>query len=118
MQDPRIAAVQGLNLHGLRIHRKPPIIFLCGGDFKHIPARSVRGRLLEYLKHKNSPLHDSIKIADNFQDWLNDSVYADLTQFETDIGGISSLIAIVLESPGALVELGLFVKDTICRPHS
>lgn len=115
MQDPRTLAANNIHVERLRINRKPPIIFLCGGDFKTNPANSVRGRFFEYLQQTDGELHKSVTIADNFEDWLNDSVYADLTEFETDIGGISSLIPLVLESAGSLVELGLFVKDPVLK---
>ena len=41
-------------------------------------------------------------------DWHSDGVYKNLIDFEKDLAGICSLVLIVLESAGAIAELGAF----------
>lgn len=80
-------------------------------DVRSVVPISVRGALVEYLHKAQCHLADSITLAEEFKDWIHDSIYKDLLAFESDIAHISSLIVIILESPGALAELGLFVKN-------
>lgn len=68
---------------------------------------------LRYVSSIECNLIDQITLAEEFKDWIHDSVYKDLLDFENDIAHISSLIVIVLESPGALAELGLFVRNKV-----
>src|SRR5690606_5982796 len=41
-------------------------------------------------------------------DWHADGVYQNLMEYEADLAGICSLVVIILESPGAIAELGAF----------
>lgn len=85
-------------------------IFLCGGEVngsEPIPT-SFRHRLLIYSSTNYEELHDYFIEAEKFKDYFKDNNYPDLLVFETDIANISSLIIILLESPGALVEFGMF----------
>lgn len=110
--DKRLESLAHISLENSRIVLTHPILFLCGGqvDIKSAAPISVRGALVEYLHKAQCHLADSITLAEDFKDWLHDAVYKDLLAFESDIAHISSLIVIILESPGALAELGLFVK--------
>ncbi|MCQ9122065.1 retron St85 family effector protein [Rodentibacter pneumotropicus] len=49
-------------------------------------------------------------LAETFKDYFKDNRYPDLLVFEDDIAQISSVILIFLESPGSLVELGMFIS--------
>lgn len=111
--DKRLESLAHISLENSRIVLTHPILFLCGGqvDVKSPAPISVRGALVEYLHKAQCHLADSITLAEDFQDWIHDAVYKDLLAFESDIAHISSLIVIILESPGALAELGLFVKN-------
>jgi hypothetical protein len=111
--DKRLESLSHISLENSRIVLTHPILFLCGGqvDVKSAAPISVRGALVEYLHKARCHLADSITLAEDFKDWIHDAVYKDLLAFESDIAHISSLIVIVLESPGALAELGLFVKN-------
>jgi hypothetical protein len=113
LDDPRLQEVRRIKIDSLRIFRKPPIIFLCGGklDVAGGNGVSARNSLLYHLATNNHPIHDSITIAEKFDDWMNGAIYDDLLEFESDIAGISSVIVLILESAGALTELGLFVAD-------
>lgn len=113
MDDPRIAEVRKIKIDRLRILRTPPIIFLCGGkiDKKGGDGVSARNSFIHHLAVNDHGIHESITIAENFSDWMDGSTYDDLVEFESDIAGISSVIVLILESAGALVEFGLFVAD-------
>lgn len=45
---------------------------------------------------------------EEFTDWLHDGVYRDLVTFENDLISISDAVVLVLESAGAIAELGLY----------
>jgi len=115
--DKRLESLAQVSLENSRIVLTHPILFLCGGqvDVTSIEPLSVRGALVEYLHSAKCHLAESITLAEDFKDWIHDSVYKDLLAFESDIAHISSLIIIVLESAGALTELGLFVKNRALR---
>ncbi|MGP6429327.1 retron St85 family effector protein [Pseudomonas paraglycinae] len=111
--DKRLESLAHISLENSRVVLTHPILFLCGGqvDVKSAVPISVRGALVEYLHKAKCDLADSITLAEEFKDWIHDAIYKDLLAFESDIAHISSLIVIILESPGALAELGLFVKN-------
>ncbi|TCP96191.1 hypothetical protein EDC44_10510 [Cricetibacter osteomyelitidis] len=85
-------------------------IFVCGGyvDIKNPPPNSFREYFFERAASSNPELESLLIMAESFKDYLQDGLYNDLLTFETDIAHISALIIIFLESPGSLVELGLF----------
>jgi hypothetical protein len=84
-------------------------IFLCGGpsDVKsHVPV-SIRDAIQRELA-KHPDLDARIRIAEDYKDWAHDAIYRDLISFEQHIAELSSVIVLILESPGSLAELGLF----------
>ena len=84
-------------------------IFLCGGpsDVKSHAPVSIRDAIQrELVKHPD--LDARIRIAENYKDWSHDSIYRDLISFEQHIAELSSVIVLILESPGSIAELGLF----------
>jgi hypothetical protein len=85
-------------------------VFLCGGIINITDEKtpSFRDRLLRHTANKYPILHDSIVLAETFKDYFKDNMYPNLLIFEEDIANISSLVVIILESPGALVEFGMF----------
>jgi hypothetical protein len=104
---------ENISLENARVNLTDPLIFLCGGitDVKIQPPKSMRGYLLAHLAKINSGLIDSITLAETFKDWIHDGIYNDLMTFEDDIAHFSTLIVIILESPGALTELGIFARN-------
>lgn len=93
---------------------KNPIIFLCGGDVEPIskPEAKIYTSLRSYLIDYSSYLKAQIRTAELFKDYS--FYYDDLLEFECDIASISDLVVIILEGPGAFIELGLFsVKPDI-----
>lgn len=93
---------------------KNPIIFLCGGDVTPIAKpdiklyTSLRSYLIDFAKFIKKEIE--IRTAENFTDYL--LYYENLLEFESDIASISDLVVVILESPGALIELGLFSGNT------
>lgn len=84
-------------------------IFLCGGETditSHRPV-SVRDAIHRGLARYDDAL-DRIRVAEDYKDWSSDGVYRDLVSFERHLAELSSVIVLVLESPGSLAELGLF----------
>lgn len=111
--DKREEYLAQITLETSRIVLTEPILFLCGGkaDPLLVEPESVRGALVSHLNTAGCDLADNITLAEDFKDWIHDSIYRDLLVFESDIAHISSLIIIILESAGALTELGLFVRN-------
>ncbi|WDE14387.1 hypothetical protein H3N35_03570 [Thalassomonas haliotis] len=88
----------------------PSKLFLCGGEIDataQIPP-SFRDRLYGFTAKQNESMHNSFILAEAFKDYFKDNRYPDLLVFEEDIAQASTLVIILLESPGSLVELGLF----------
>ena len=115
LDDKRNAHLAKISLEKSRVDLSSPIVFLCGGlvDIKLTQTPSIRDAFLRYISGIDCNLIDQITLAEEFKDWIHDSVYKDLLDFENDIAHISSLIVIILESPGALAELGLFVRNNV-----
>ncbi|MGR6874714.1 retron St85 family effector protein [Pseudomonas sp. HK3] len=111
--DTRKEHLAHISLEKSRVDLSSPIIFLCGGlvDQTEVEATSIRSAFLSHISKVGCDTADQVTLAENFKDWIHDSVYKDLLDFENDIALISSLIVIILESPGALAELGLFVRN-------
>ncbi|WP_020407263.1 retron St85 family effector protein [Hahella ganghwensis] len=93
-----------------RVNLKEHKIFLCGGpvDAAQPAPPSFRDRLVAYLECRRRDISKSIILAESFKDYFKENAYSDLLVFEDDIGSICSLVVIFLESPGSLVELGMF----------
>ncbi|MCH1879075.1 retron St85 family effector protein [Alcaligenes ammonioxydans] len=91
----------------------PPRIFLCGGpvDVKATFPLSARQRLIAHFSAHDYDFYRACIQAENFNDYFKEGAYSDLLEFEADIASIATLIVICLESPGSLVELGLFCMD-------
>lgn len=91
----------------------PPRVFLCGGevDVKAPIPLSARQRLVAHFAAHEPDLHDACIQAEDFKDYFKEGAYSDLLEFEADIASIATLIVVCLESPGSMVELGLFCMD-------
>ncbi len=92
---------------------------MCGGPHVHkegdtVP-QSLRARLLIHLADKDVDLYNQCVQAEDFKDYFKADAYGDLLAFEDDIALLSTLIIICLESPGSLVELGMFCNKEQAR---
>lgn len=109
-EDKLIAEFQDFEHEKFHVSFLPPKVFLCGGevDVKAQIPKSLRDRLISHFSTHEDELHASRIQAEDFKDYFKEGAYSDLLEFETDIANIATLIVICLESPGSLVELGLF----------
>jgi len=115
VQDKRVENLESISLELTRVDYSNPTIFMCGGKVDvTLPAPvSARGMLVEYMHKVDCHYADSITLAEDFKDWIHDSIYKDLLVFESDIAQIASIIVIFLESAGSLAELGVFVRNRL-----
>ena len=113
-QDPYLESIKdtfsNLDIGQFTVHYAEQIIFICGGIYEHQHAypQSLRERILLHLDATHEDLSRNRVLAEDFKDYFLHGRYDDLMQFEVDIANISSLIVICMESPGSLVEFGLF----------
>ncbi len=90
-------------------------IFLCGGQLasNDEPPKSLRDRVHRLLKQNDHALLKHIVLAEAFTDWFGPSIdtgYKDLISFENDLATLAGLIVLIVESAGALAELGAFCQ--------
>lgn len=98
-----------VDLSASRLKPYKGFIFLCGGptDIRSMQPISVRDAIhRELVKHRD--IDDRIRVAEDYKDWAHEGVYRDLVSFERHLAELSSVIVLVLESPGSIAELGLF----------
>ena len=109
--DKIIEIFSSLNIPSFRADFTHPVIFICGGSTDktlHPPPNTFRFHYMNYCDDHQPEFFPYLILAERFIDYLSGSKYTDLLTFEDEIAQISSLIVIFLESPGSLVELGLF----------
>ncbi|MGN6229199.1 MAG: retron St85 family effector protein [Dyella sp.] len=120
MADPRLYFIDRLDLAKSRIRNLGGFVFLCGGPWAldSVPLYSARHLLYSELTsgRKYSDIAARIKFAEDIQDWFRDGVYTDLVLFEEHLAGLSDVIVLVVESAGAIAELGAFsMSDPIAQ---
>ena len=95
------------NFHALLSVKK---LFVCGGEMDAAahPSISFRNQFLTFTAENNVEFDSAIVCAEEFKDYYKNDNYNDLVTFEDDIASLSTLVIIFLESPGSLVELGLY----------
>lgn len=105
-----IDVLENVTIEKERVDISSLSFFVCGGlvDARISPPPSFRDRFFSYTAKKFNNIHESIVLAENFKDYFKENAYPDLLIFEEEIANISSLVIIFLESPGSLVELGMF----------
>jgi len=100
-----------IDLSKTKVSREKPAIFVCGGivDITSPHTHSVRELFFESISPKGfEDFHDYCIQAETFKDYFEAGKYQDLSLFENDLAHYASLVIIFLESPGSIVELGLF----------
>lgn len=114
--DPRDEFVERLDLTKIRVRAFEGFVFLCGGPKENdpFPLRSVRHMLYnELTSGRHSGVAARLKLAEDIQDWFRDGNYRDLLTFEEHLGGLSAVIVLVVESAGAIAELGAFSMSDV-----
>lgn len=109
--DPRSSILSSIDIDASRIEfAEEPIVLLCGGS---VPIK-VRPEDAEppiaSMRHGITRAHTSYEIfrPEEITVWHHDGIYKNLMHFEADLASICSLVVVVLESAGSLVELGAF----------
>lgn len=107
-QDPRTLLLNGLDIDACRIEfSDAPVVLLCGGKVEFdAPSESPEFS----LRHAISRSFTTFEIfrPEEIKSWQADSIFSDLISFERELASICSIVVIVLESEGALAELGAF----------
>lgn len=108
--DPRADFISKVDIKSTRVKSFRGFIFLCGGPHDITQgAQSLRSLLVrEMTSGRYDGLADRIKLAEEIQDWFRDATYSDLVSLEEHLASLSSLILLVVESGGAIAELGVF----------
>ncbi|TRD14609.1 retron St85 family effector protein [Palleronia caenipelagi] len=110
--DPRDDIAAKISLKNCRIRSKPHYVFVCGGkvDVTSTANLSVRNMMMNSTAAQEGV---EFVLAESYKDWFDG--YDDLAEFENDIAGLASVVAVILESPGSLAELGLFYANEHIR---
>lgn len=101
--------VTKIDLTASRLKPYQGFIFLCGGptDIRSMQPVSIRDAIYRELS-KDRDIDRRIRVAEHYKDWSYEATYKDLVSFERHLADLSSVIVLVLESPGSIAELGLF----------
>lgn len=118
MEDIRAKFAASLDLKGLRVVNFPSLIFFCGGPIPDgdapfdvgSPFKSARHAIGHALKTKHPDIFKKIVLAETINDWFRGGLYQDLLEFEQDLAGLASVIALFVESSGSIAELGVFSR--------
>ncbi len=111
IQDPRPKLLSNIDFSKCRVEfSNYPIVLMCGGELAE-PANHLT----------ESPLFTSLRDAicrsgvtfrtfkpEDIKSWYADGIFKNLMIFEEELASICTLVVIVLESAGSLVELGAF----------
>lgn len=110
--DPRAEFLARINIGDTRFRAFSGFVFLCGGENDPVhcsPVLSARHLIYrELTSGRYSDLASRLKLAEDIQDWFRDGTYSDLVTFEQHLASLSSVILLVVESPGSIAELGAF----------
>jgi hypothetical protein len=110
-QDPRPALLSSIDITASRVvFSDTPIVLLCGGKVKIKERPDDIDPPVASLRHAITVSNTSFEVflPEDIKSWLEDRVYTNLLSFESDLASICSLVVIVLESAGAIAELGAF----------
>lgn len=112
VSDPRDDIATKISLENCRIRSKPHYVFVCGGK---VDVTSTENLSVRNMMMNRAAVNGGIEfvLAESYKDWFDG--YDDLAEFENDIAGLSSVVAVILESAGSLAELGLFYANEHIR---
>lgn len=87
------------------------VVLVCGGRVPQPKAHpDAPEPPLGSLRHAIARAHTSFELfrPEEISDWHSDGVFKDLVSFERELANICALVVIIIESAGAMVELGAF----------
>lgn len=111
MKDPREAMLADLEISSCRIvHTDSPVVLLCGGSVIIKERPDDPDPRIQSLRHAITQTSTEFELfrPEEITTWQEDAVFKNLVDFETELAAICSLVVIILESPGAIAELGAF----------
>lgn len=96
----------------------PEFIAVFGSSISKRPPRvkpkSQRDAFYWWIRANRNELKELLLLPENYNDWSDFAVYTDLLLFEKDLGYLTSVVLVFLESAGAIAELGAFSQiDTL-----
>lgn len=116
MDDPRRKIIAELSRSAISFRPIDNLIFLCGGKLRESqtdPPSHLRELIYDCLKARNPDVFNRVCLAEKVFDHLKDDfnhhgLYSNLIDLEKDLANLANLVVIVIESPGAIAELGAF----------
>ncbi|PRG81672.1 hypothetical protein C6T58_12905 [Burkholderia multivorans] len=112
LSDPRPAILSNVEIATSRVEFcDSPIVLLCGGPVAQKERADDPVPDIKSMRDAITRSHDAdyeIFRPEEITSWQADGVFQNLMDFESDLGSICSLVVIILESAGSLVELGAF----------
>ncbi|CAN7543329.1 retron St85 family effector protein [Caballeronia sp. LjRoot31] len=112
LSDPRPSVLSNVDIAGSRVEFcDSPIVLLCGGPVAQKERPDDPDPDIRSLRDAITRSHDAdyeIFRPEEITSWQADGVFQNLMDFESDLGSICSLVVVILESAGSLVELGAF----------
>ena len=109
--DPRLNLLKSLDIPACRVeYLQAPIVLLCGGKVKSKTTPEGLDPQVKSLRHAITKLHTEYEVfrPEEIDSWQSDAIFKDLMRFELELAAICSLVVIILESEGAIAELGAF----------
>lgn len=107
------AFADAIDIGRSRVVNHPRYLFLCGGQVSDVtsswPPLSLRQHLHRAIESQAPAIAPQLILAEDIFSRFEKDHYGDLLSFERDLAFFCSVIVIVLESPGAIAELGSFV---------
>jgi hypothetical protein len=113
MEQSLAEIARALNIGKSSVQNQIRRIFLCGGPRPEAgkPPASLRGHLIALLENRDRSLPHHIVLAEDAVNWfhsLSSSRFSNLVDLEVQIAALSTLILLIVESPGSMTELGAF----------
>lgn len=109
--DPRPLLLSDVEIASSRVEFcDSPIVLLCGGPVGEKHAADAPDLPVASLRDAITRTHTDYEIfrPEEITSWQVDGVFQNLMDFEADLASICSLVVVILESAGSLVELGAF----------
>lgn len=116
--DPRTKLISAIDLASCRVELSgKPLVLLCGGPAKIKERPDDPDPPVASLRDAVTRANTSYEVfrPEEITSWHADGVYKNLVSFEADLASVCSLVVIVLESVGALAELGAFSQQDELR---